>query len=454
MKSVCLALVAAVCLFGADDALTLAYDALKAKDYDRAIAAFLQAVEANPARADIRKDLAYTYLKAGESEAARDQFGEAVRLDADDSHAAMEYGYLCYESREDAVVWKTQARRVFDGLRKRGVAGAEQAYQNIDLPLDEGIARWTRALELDSESFSAHDEVAKLAEQRDLPDLAAQHYLQAWKIMPSSKGTLVDLGRVLVQAGRIEEAHAAWLAASRGGETRAAEKARELLPQRYPYVYEFRLALNLVPSNVDLHRELGYLLLKMAENAEGEEQRARQSEAEAEFRVIVASAPNDLLSCAQLGFLYLARKDAGHAMPLLQRVMDGGDKDLANKVRTALHLSPELEKRGEPAEGSFVDVRLLAEKSYAAGYMKDALKYLTLAHEIDPDDYAVMLKLGFTENMLHEDESALVWFNLARASPDESIAAQARRAWRNLRPNFSKVRTTVLVVSFLLYAVE
>lgn len=448
MKPVLWALILAAGLSGADDTLTVAYDALKAKDYDRAIAAFLQAVEANPSRTDIRKDLAYTYLKIGEPEAARDQFGEAVRLDGNDTHAAMEYGFLCYESREDAVAWKTEARRIFDDLRKRGVAGAEQAFQNIDKPLAEGIARWTRALEFDTGSFSAHQELAQLAEQRGQPDLAAQHYLQAWKITPSSKGTLVDLGRVLMREGQVEDAHAAWLAASRSGETRAAERAREVLPQRYPYVYEFRRALELDPSNVNLHRELAYLLLKMAEGAQADEQKSRQSEAEAEFRVIVASAPNDLLSCAQLGFLYLARKDVEHAMPLLKRVVEGDDQDLANKVRTALHLSPGLEKEAQPAEESFVDVRLLAEKSYAAGYLKDALKYLTLAHEIDPEDYAVMLKLGFTENMLHDDESALLWFKLARDSPDDAIASSARRAWRNLRPNLARVRTTVWLYPF------
>jgi hypothetical protein len=59
-----------------------------------------------------------------------------------------------------------------------------------------------------------------------------------------------------------------------------------------------------------------------------------------------------------------------------------------------------------------------------------------------------MLKLGYAENMLHDDESALVWFKLARDSPDESIALQARRAFGNLRPNLAKVRTTVWFYPF------
>ena len=449
MKTLILVVLLAASSFGeVSDPLAKAYEALKAKDYDQAIPAFLKAVAASPARVDIRKDLAYTYLKVGEPEAAREQFGEAMRLDPADSHVALEYAFLAYESREDAIQWKATARRVFDRLRKEGNAQAEQAFQNIDRPLGEGISRWTRALQIGTDNFSAHYELAQLAEQRDQLDLAAEHYLRAWQLQPTNKTTLVDLGRVQSLAGHVEEGHASLLAASRGGETRASELAREVLPERYPYVYEFRKALTLDASNVELHRELAYLLLRMSEGLEGDAQRSKQLEAEDEFRIIVASAPKDLLSCAQLGFLYLGRKDAEHAMPLLKRVLEGGDKDLANKVRIALHLQPEMEKREQAGDEALLDVRVMAEKSYAAGYMKDALIYLKIAHEIDPEDYAVMLKLGFAENMLHNDASAVVWFGLARNSPDLTIAEQARRAFGNLRPNFSKVRTTVWLFPF------
>jgi hypothetical protein len=46
-------------------ALERAYEALKVRDYDTAIANFLKGIEAAPARASIRKDLAYTYLRPG-----------------------------------------------------------------------------------------------------------------------------------------------------------------------------------------------------------------------------------------------------------------------------------------------------------------------------------------------------------------------------------------------------
>src|SRR5579862_7041816 len=114
MKSFILGVMLATGCLAADDTLAKAYEALKAKDYDRAIPAFLAAVAANPTKAAIRKDLAYTYLKVGESEAGRDQFGEAMRLDPADTHVALEYAFLCYESHADAVQWKVKARRIFD----------------------------------------------------------------------------------------------------------------------------------------------------------------------------------------------------------------------------------------------------------------------------------------------------------------------------------------------------
>ncbi len=418
MKPLALMLLLSALLTGQTvEPLATAYGALQAKDYDKAIAGFLAGIAANPGRADIRKDLAYTYLKVGEAEAARDQFGEAMRLDPADAHVALEYAFLCYESHDDAITWKATARRIFDRLRKQGNATAEQAFLNVDRPLAEGIERWTRALQLGSNNFSAHYELAQLAEQRDQLDLAAEHYRQAWKLLPERKSVLVDLGRVELRAGRVEDGYAALLGASRGGETRASERARELLPERYPYVYEFRQALQLDASNVRLHREMAYLLLKMAEGLQGDAQKSRQAEAEEEFRSIVRLAPDDLLSCAQLGFLYLGRKDTANAIPLLERVMKGGDKELANKVRTALHRDPAMESKIQSGEEMQVDARVMAEKSYAAGFMKDALRYLNIAHETDPQDYSVMLQMGYAENMLHNDEAALHWFALATQEP-------------------------------------
>src|SRR6185312_3117961 len=79
-------------------------------------------------------------------------------------------------------------------------------------------------------------------------------------------------------------------------------------------------------------------------------------------------------------------------------------------------------------------------RSMQAGYLKDALKYLQVAHEADPGDFHVMLKLGWTLNLLHQDREAVRWFDLARKSSDSGIAAEAGKAWRNLRGEGEVVR--------------
>jgi len=412
----------------AQPALDRAYAALREKDYDQAILLFQQGLAADPAKIAVRKDLAYTLLRIGEAEAARDQFAEAMRRDPADHHVALEFAFLAYETKQPV-----QARRVFDRLRRLGNPTAERAFQNIDTPLKEGIERWQTALAEIPDNFSGHEELAKLAELRDDFELAAKHYERAWQLKPGYRVLLLDLGRVYTNMGRTADAHAALLAASRGAEPRVAEQARELLNPRYPYVYEFQRALALDPLNIDLRRELAYLHLAMQ----------AKEEAEKEFAEIVKAAPGDLLSTAQLGFLKLGRMDTAGALPLLERVLKGDDNELSDRVRTALKMPKELRRRPEtPRAEVKVEAKVLAGKSYEKGYMKDALKYLTIAHESDPLDFDVMLKLGWANNILKNDNDAVRWFDLARRAPDDKIASEANKAYKNLAASHSLIQTT------------
>jgi tetratricopeptide (TPR) repeat protein len=418
--------------------LNKAYEALRAKDYDTAIARFEQAIQQAPAKSSIRKDLAYTYLKAGNTEAARDQFAAAARLEPNDYHTALEYAFLCYETKQ-----RIEARRIFDRVRKSGDeatrATAGQAFQNVDRPLREGIERWTHALVADPNDFSAHFELARLAEERDELGLAATHYERAWRLRPELRNLLLDMGRVAKARGNPALTMSTLLAASRGAEPRTAEEARALMPARYPYVYEFRAALDLDPKNVELRRELAYLLLTMG----------KKDEAEQEFKVVTQLAPTDLLSAAQLGFLRLNRRDLAGAMPLLERVLQGDDEELADRVRSALKLPQTLKRRSEtPRRKISIEAKTLAERSFEKGYMKDALKYLLVANEIDPVDFNVMLKLGWTNNLLKNDPEAVRWFGLARKSPDAEVAAEAERAWKNLRRDNAAVRASAWIFPF------
>lgn len=412
------------CTLGPAQSLDRAYEALRARDYDTAIAGFRKAIDSDPSRVAVRKDLAYTYLRVGEDSLARGQFQEAMRLDPNDTAVALEYAFLSYEAKDVA-----QARRIFERIRKTGNATADQAFQNIDAPLAAGIERWKKAIELGANDFSAHFELATLAEQRDDLVLAAEHYEKAWRILPDRRSVLVDLGRVWLALNRNADATAALLAASRGGEARAAEMARELLPNRYPYVSEFRHALDLDSGNVELRCEMAYLLLRVG----------RQAEAEQEFRDLANPPASDLLAATQLGFLLYGRGDREGARPFFDRVLAGKDDDLANRVRAVLHVQ-QLQTRATAPPA--VDAKVMAERSIKAGYIKDAVKYLLLAHEADPADTEIVLRLGWAYNLLHQDVEAVQWFGQARQSSDPKIAGEADRAWRNLRSSTERLRFT------------
>jgi Tfp pilus assembly protein PilF len=418
--------------------LETAYTKLKSNDFDAAIESFRRAISVSPNRPDIRKDLAYTLLKTGESEAARDQFAEAYRLDPKDTHAALEYAFLCYETRQPV-----QARRTFDRLRRTGNLTAAEAFDNIDRPLRDGVERWKQALVLSPDNFSAHEELARLAEQRDELALAAEHYEKAWHLKPDRRDLLLALGRIWKEQKRDAEAYIALLATSRSAEPRVAEQARELLPARYPYASEFEKALELDPTNVELRRELAYLLMQVHQ----------EQQAEREFRKILQSAPDDVMSLAQLGLMLQARGESAEAAPLLEKVLESGNADLAERVRAAHRgTAPVLQTRAdEPVltrsdasreSGGSEGSKKMAELSLEKGYLKDAVRYLNLAHEDDPLDFDVMLKLGQTYNVLKDDQTAVRWFDLARKSPNPKTAAEAARAYRNLAPSLSRFRTT------------
>ncbi len=417
------------------------YPALAKKDYDVALAAFRKSLAANPAQPSLRQDFAYTLLKVGDTEAARDQFELVLQQEPGKDRLALEYAYLCYETRKPVDARRTFARLAREAKDPSIEASAKQAFENVDRPLAQGIERWRAAVIETPQSFSAHQELAQLAEQRDELALAAQHYEYAWRLRRDVRAFLLDLGRVWKGLNRMEESTAALLAASRGADPRTADKARALLPARYPYVYEFQNALKLDERNFPLRREYAYLLLEMG----------RKPEAEAEFRLITEQMPKDRVAAAQLGFLWMSEKElAGNARPLLDSVLSQAEDDeLTDRVRTALQMPQSLKRRAETPEAKVNnEARQLAKKSLEAGYLKDAVRYLEVAHETDPIDFGVMLQLGWTNNVLKDDRTAIKWFGLARNSPDPKQAAEADRAYRNLAPSLARFHTSVWMFPF------
>jgi hypothetical protein len=108
-----------------------------------------------------------------------------------------------------------------------------------------------------------------------------------------------------------------------------------------------------------------------------------------------------------------------------------------------------LEQHAALPQRTAVDPRVLGDGSYRAGFLKDALRYYTEAREDNPLDASLALKLGWTNNLLHDDVTALRWFDVARRSADRAIAGEAKHAWSNLRRGQERFRTTVWLYPLL-----
>ncbi|HEX4165854.1 MAG TPA: tetratricopeptide repeat protein [Bryobacteraceae bacterium] len=380
-----------------------AYKALAGKYYDAAIAAFRKGLILEPGNEGVHKDLAYTLLKTGDNAEARDEFAAAIKLDPGDETAATEFAFLAYETKKPI-----EARRTFDKLRHSSNLAvrktAEQAFANIDKPLEDGIGRWQEALRrapdpLALSTFSAHWELAHLAELRDELPLAAEQFGICRQLKPQLPELLLILARIWGELNRVEDSQAAWLAASRSTDSRTAELALEHLGTRYPYPYEFGAALKLDPKNIALRKELGYLYLAMHKEPEAIEQ----------FETVLAIDPADNATRRQLDAL----------------------RGIKARVETS--------RSG--ASPAMPDAKTMGKKSLALGYLRDAVKYLEQAHEQNPDDGEVMLQLGQAYNQSKDDAVALDWFDRARHCDDPAIAAEASQAYHNLRGDASPQTT-------------
>lgn len=405
-----LILLAGCCLAEESPAYALlsdGYRLLQAKSYGRAVALFEKALLVEPGRTAARKDLAYAYLKIGEREKAREHFRTVAQVDPKDEQAALEYAFLAYETGQ-----RGQALRMFRQWKEQS-ATAARTFQSLDQELAAGIARWSEVVGKDPRNMSAHQELARLAEERGDLTLAATHFRACWDLRPDMLEFLFALGRVWSQMpGKEADSVAAYLAVSRSAESYMAEKAKAELPGRYPYVYEFDMAITLHPANRELQHERAYLLLAMG----------RRQESIRAFHDILRRFPDDEVARAQIGLLEFREGDREQGLQLLKRVLEGQDQVMRERVAPVV--LPALAARD----------RELGLKSLQAGYLKDAVRLLTSAYENNPRDYEVMLKLGWAHNMLKQDEHAVEWFRRAAGSPDPKVSREASRAYRNLNP--------------------
>ena len=155
----------------------------------------------SPERPDIRTNLAYALLKTGENEApaksSAKRRASIPRISTSRWNTRFSVSRLgrrpCAQSRSAAYLRaRARHRRAtpLPGHRRAGIL-------KIDEPLRQGIARWQQvARNLAAPTFSAHYELAQLAEERDELDLAATQYRGRVSDAPERKSVLLELARV------------------------------------------------------------------------------------------------------------------------------------------------------------------------------------------------------------------------------------------------------------------
>lgn len=211
--------------------LEAAYEALRNEDLDKAVEGFLKGIELSPQRIDIRKDVAYTYLRMGEYELARRQFERVAQLDARDFTTVLELAFLDYDAGTTAL--KAEARRLFVRVAAEGNADqqrtARSALEFIDAQTAISMAPFVAAVRINPADIFSQYRVGLFREERNEDALALEAYDTVRRLGPS---VVVDVaaGRVLLNLGRTAEAVAILRAAiTKQDNLFYSEEARELL---------------------------------------------------------------------------------------------------------------------------------------------------------------------------------------------------------------------------------
>ncbi len=212
--------------------LDAAYAALRDEDLDLAVENFEKAIPLQPERTDIRKDLAYTYLRIGENELGRRQFEKVVELDAKDYRSQLELAFLDYDTGQIGL--KAKARELFAAVAKDGdaetQATARGALSFIDSDTAIRIAPFLRAVELDPNDSIAFFRIGLAREERNEYRQAIDAYRTTLRLAPGSIRVMVGMGRCFIGDGQRDEAIGILKTARQfSDDLFANEEARELL---------------------------------------------------------------------------------------------------------------------------------------------------------------------------------------------------------------------------------
>ena len=379
--------------------LNSAYQHLRNKNYETAIALFQQAVKLDPSEVRAYRELGFTYKKMGEAAKAADAFEAYAKARPEDVDNRMDLAYAYAETQRDA-----QALEMFRYVQKRGnpaqIEQARQAYRNVEQPLLDEIARWNQAVTADPRNIDAREALAEAYRRHGDREQAIAQFQELRARVPSRTNHLLTLAELFT--GR-PEANAYYLLAWRSPDPRVAAAGREGLRDRYPYGPEFEKALELEPWQNAVRKEVAYLYLQLN----------RPKDALPHFQWLAKHDPNDEQSLRQL-----------------------------EDLRVTLGLAQESTNQQARRH------RELGYASLAKSYLPAAAAEFEAVHRLEPGDDEAVLQLGYIYNQLKRDAEALRWFRVAGESSNAVVARKARVAIHNLTQSNRKAITTLWAMPF------
>ncbi|HUB66857.1 MAG TPA: tetratricopeptide repeat protein, partial [Candidatus Methylacidiphilales bacterium] len=148
--------------------------------------------------------------------------------------------------------------------------------------VDEAIARFQKALEIQPNCIEAHTEIAIALFQKGQVDEAVAQFQKVLEINPNDVETHDNLGKILVQKGQVDEA-----------------------------IIHFQKALKINPNNADVHIHLGDILSK----------RERLDEAIAQYQQALQINPNLVGVYDSLGNALIQRGQIDEAIVQFQKAL-------------------------------------------------------------------------------------------------------------------------------------
>ena len=373
--------------------LNRAYEQLRLKQYDDAVAGFRRTLELDPSLLPVFKDLGYTLQKMGETEQAVEAFEAFHKAVPGDYQTIMELAYLYAQVQKEGRALEF-FRRAMNSPDPSQAALAREGFDNVERPILAEIQRWSGAIREDAANFDARESLAEAYARHGDAALAIEQYAWLRKNAPSRYRHLITLAEL---HGKLGATHAGFarayaLLAMRAPDPRVAAQGRALFGDRYPYGPEFETALELEPWQSEIRKEVAYLYLQMEmrDRATAHLERLNDPQSVAQLAILKPAPPTD---SAQ------RHKELGYA-------------------------------------------------SIAKSFLDDAVREFKEVHRLDPSDNQAVLQLGYLYNMLKQDPVAIGWFKLARASLDKKVAGQAKQALHNLeKPLFTTTIWALPLVS-------